>query len=162
MKKRLKSKKRPCRICRKWFIPDPRVGKRQMTCGAQACKDKWHAKKCSEWNSKNQVYFREIYLSKKLSLLIVNADATPPPSKNVHTSQSGFSGPKLSKNSKLPVKVIQEVIDPQTFEIIKYMIQLLQKPFQEVLRRQHLEITSKIEQLPLGGISRLDIPQHVP
>ena len=82
MKQRRKSKKRPCRICRKWFKADPRVGERQKTCGSQACQDKWHAKKCAEWNGKNPSYFREIYLSKKLVLVESNCA--------VAKSQKGF------------------------------------------------------------------------
>lgn len=68
MTSRRKSKKRPCRICRKWYLPNPRVAERQKTCGAEICKRKWHAKKCEEWNKKHPSYFSEIYLSKKLAV----------------------------------------------------------------------------------------------
>jgi hypothetical protein len=26
-------RKRPCRVCRRWFMPNPRLKDRQMTCG---------------------------------------------------------------------------------------------------------------------------------
>ena len=65
-------RKRPCRICRRWYIPHPRVKDRQMTCGDPGCKREWHRKKCADWNRKNAEYFRANYLQKKL-------DAHPEP-----------------------------------------------------------------------------------
>jgi hypothetical protein len=70
-----KSNKRPCRICRKWFTPHPRLGDRQKTCGKEACKRKWHAKKCTEWNKKNRSYFQAIYLRCNLCGEIFTAKA---------------------------------------------------------------------------------------
>jgi hypothetical protein len=34
--------KRPCRVCRCWFRPDPRVGDRQKTCGGAGCQREWN------------------------------------------------------------------------------------------------------------------------
>lgn len=34
--------KRPCRICKKWFFPNPRLGDRQKTCGTPECQRQWH------------------------------------------------------------------------------------------------------------------------
>ena len=62
MEKKRKRKKGPCRVCRKWFTPEPRLGDRQQTCGAMECQRKWHARKCAEWNWKNPAYFKEIYI----------------------------------------------------------------------------------------------------
>ncbi len=39
-------RKKPCRICRRWFMPNPRLKERQMTCGNSLCKKEWHRKKC--------------------------------------------------------------------------------------------------------------------
>ncbi|NOR22935.1 MAG: hypothetical protein GQ542_00830 [Desulforhopalus sp.] len=68
MSSRRKSKKRPCRICQKWFMPHPRVGDRQKTCGDHECMRKWHARKCAEWNRKNRNCAQEKYLSDRLAL----------------------------------------------------------------------------------------------
>jgi len=145
MPQRRKSKKRPCRICRKWFSPDPRVGGRQKTCGSDKCQAKWHAKKCAEWNVKHSSYFNEIHLSKKLAEV-----------------ESGKSAPKCLKSSRLPRSLIQEVIGVQHLVIIEYMTQLLTKPFQEEIRGQLFEITCKLEQLPNMPISRGDSRRRGP
>jgi len=77
MEKKMPSRKRPCRVCGKWFMPNPRLGDRQKTCGADACKQQWHIAKCAEWNSQNRAYFKEIYLRSRLergdSLAILSA-----------------------------------------------------------------------------------------
>ena len=52
-------KKRPCRICRKWFHPDRRVGPRQRTCGDAECRKEWRAKTQAAWRSRQPGYFIE-------------------------------------------------------------------------------------------------------
>ncbi len=136
-----KSKKRPCRICGKWFSPNPRVGERQKTCGSKDCQRKWHAKKCSEWNRAHPEYFQEIYLSKKL-------DAAAPPNAEIEPHSADFP----VSSGKLPRKVIQEVIGAQQLIIIEYVNRLLLKSFQEVIARQLTEIIAKQDRV-LGGTS---------
>jgi len=159
---RLKSRKRPCRICRKWFYPDPRVGDRQKTCGDKDCQVKWHSKKCAEWNQKNQAYFREVYLSKKLSAVNVTTgtDDYHPPLPN--TPKRDFQPLSSVRSSRLPSNLIQEVIGAQHFVIIEYMIQLLFKFFQEKTSRQLTEIKREFKQLPHEVISRGDSPKRGP
>ncbi len=142
-----KSRKRPCRICRKWFFPDPRVGDRQKTCGAKKCQTKWHGKKCTEWNQQNPAYFKEIYLGKKLAA-IDEADAK-------HVSFS-------VKSNQLPRKLIQEVIGAQHLVIIEYVNRLLSKSFQEEILCQVPEIKGEPCGLPCGGVSRGDSRQRAP
>lgn len=147
---RRKSKKRPCCICRKWFLPDPRVGERQKTCGEKDCQKKRHAQKCSQWNRQNPVYFREIYLNKKLAAV----------------NETSVSSPHLAefsvKSRKLPRKSIQEVISAQHLVIIEYVNQLLFRSFQETILRQLAEITRERRQLLPGKVLRGDSRQRGP
>ncbi len=151
------SKKRPCRICRKWFTPDPRLGDRQKTCGKERCKRKWHAEKCAEWNKKNRSYFQAIYLDSKLeaSKIPSQSDSRPPPSSNPNKK-----GPIKSQSSgstlELPGDVIQDVIGVQPLIIIEYVVQLLVCSFKEVIRVQPVEIQRKIDRLPCEGCLRSD------
>ena len=52
-------KKRPCRICHKWFHPDRRVGPRQRTCGNRECRKEWRGKTQAAWRSRQPGYFIE-------------------------------------------------------------------------------------------------------
>ena len=114
--------KRPCRICRRWFIPHPRVEDRQMTCGDPCCKREWHRKKCADWNRKNAEYFRANYLQKKLDAL-----SHAKGSARVLTIRSRF-------RSGLPHEKVQEVIGVELLVIMEYLVQLLLRRFQELIR----------------------------
>src|SRR5260370_41124779 len=48
--------KRPCRICRRWFRPDPRVGVRQRACHAADCQTARRQKTQASWRSRNPGY----------------------------------------------------------------------------------------------------------
>ncbi len=153
MAEKQKQNKRPCRICRRWFTPDPRLGSRQRTCGDEVCQRKWHARKCAEWNRRNPSYFREIYLRGRLE-----------PFGNVLLDQSPSSiesccvndPPRRSFPQDLPQEVIQEVIEVKQFIIIEYIMRLLSRGFKEVIRRQLVETQREVRRLPLSSISRGD------
>lgn len=49
--------KRPCRICRRWFVPDRRVGRRQRVCSATACQIARRARTQASWRRRNPDYF---------------------------------------------------------------------------------------------------------
>jgi hypothetical protein len=139
-------KKRPCRICRRWFLPNARLKDRQMTCGDPACKREWHRKKCQEWNRANRDYFRANYLQKKLEA------AQGAKASRAHRR----APPKSLSHSGLPFQFVQEVIGLQHLIIIEYLAQLLSRRFQEVLRGQVVVTTGKIKQLPRTGFLRGD------
>lgn len=122
-----RSRKRPCRICRRWFVANPRLGDRQKTCGSAECQRLWHAKKCREWNGRNREYFQAIYLARKLSLLSEQhqaARADPP---------AVILLPRSRLRLGIPRWEVQEVIGAQTLVIIEYVSQLLLRRFQEVI-----------------------------
>ena len=50
------SAKKPCRICRKWFRPDVRVGKRQRSCGRTECQQVLKKKRLAKWRARNPDY----------------------------------------------------------------------------------------------------------
>ncbi|NOR22964.1 MAG: hypothetical protein GQ542_00975 [Desulforhopalus sp.] len=140
-------KKRPCRICSKWFMPNPRLGVRQKTCGAEECKAEWHTRKCAQWNQQNRPYFQAIHLSKKLQACQSQETTSEnPPSRSK----------KVGKSPQLPQKVIQEVIGVQQSVIIEYISQVLLKRVQEVIRKQTAEISVEADQLLRSDCSRSD------
>src|SRR6266849_9427365 len=49
--------KRPCCICRHWFVPDGRVGRRQRACSAAACQSARRASTQASWRRRNPDYF---------------------------------------------------------------------------------------------------------
>ncbi len=156
---RRKSKKRPCRICRKWFIPNPRVGDRQKTCGDHECMGKWHAEKCAEWNRKNRRCSQENYLHDKLTLAVGESEGDNKSSTATASKPSVFaSGSAFFP--QLPRSLVQEVIGAQQLVIMEYLCRQLLRSVQEVIRRQLLEIKGNPAQLPPIGHSRGDSISH--
>ncbi len=58
VRKRSSVRKRPCRVCRRWFRPHPRAGDRQKVCDAPKCQRERHRRSCSAWNSRESVNLR--------------------------------------------------------------------------------------------------------
>ena len=148
MPSRRKSKKRPCRICQKWFIPHPRVGDRQKTCGDRECMRKWHAGKCAEWNRKNRTYVQENYLSARLALGVNKKEDSKGGSAAATTSKSHVFASSSASFPQLPRSLIKEVIGEQQLVIIEYIARQLFRSVQEVIKRQHYENTGDPSQLP--------------
>ena len=121
-------RKRPCRICRRWFMPNPRLKERQKTCGNSRCKRQWHNKMCAKWNRANSDYFKSNYLQKKLDA----AMGTNRPQGSQPATEP-IPLPKSRFNSGLPLEFVQEVIGIQHVVILKYFAQLLNRRFQELI-----------------------------
>lgn len=47
---------RPCRICRRWFAPNPRAGARQRVCSRPACQRERHRRSCASWHARHPDY----------------------------------------------------------------------------------------------------------
>lgn len=139
-----RNRKRPCRICGKWYWPDPRLGERQRTCGDKECQRQWHGKKCREWNRKNRSYFQEIYLEKCLT--------------SCESLDSNGSTKPLDAvvSGSLPAIPVQEVISVQQFVIIRHFLRQPLHRFQEVIKRKHTEINRNCLRLPVIADSRGD------
>ena len=152
MKGAMLCRKRPCRICRRWFMPNAKLKERQMTCGDPECQRQWHRRKCKEWNKDNTEYFRANYLQKKLDTASESAKA----SKSTCAESDSALPTKRPMSLALPLEVVQEVISIQQVVIIEYFGQLLVRRFQEALRRKLIVNTSKASQLLPLAISRGD------
>lgn len=139
-----RNRKRPCRICGKWYWPNPRLGERQRTCGDKECQRQWHGKKCREWNRKNHSYFQEIYLEKCLT------SCEP-------LESDGFAKALDEAVSvSLPAIPVQEVINVQQMVIIRYLLRQPIHRFKEVINSQHIEINKYCRQLSVITNSRGD------
>lgn len=109
-----RSRKRPCRICRKWFMPDPRQIGRQQTCSDPECRRENHRRQCTRWNRKNRDYFKANYLSDKLSR---TKDPPVAPLK-----EAPVAIPPSRIKLYLPRDVIAEIISAPQLVILEYTI----------------------------------------
>ena len=149
-------KKRPCRICKKWFLPNPRLGNRQKTCGTPECQRQWRIRKCAEWNLKNRHIARENYLRDRLELLSPVSDSPASPSPTPPPPPQKPSPHRVSPLD-YPPRVVQEVMGVQQLIIIEYIVRLLMKRVQEVIKPQLSGIKDEYGQIPPEHISRGDV-----
>ncbi len=147
------SRKRPCRVCRRWFRAHPRLKDRQKTCGAEACKKEWHRRQCEQWNHNNTAYFNTTYLRRKLGQFEVKRAA-----EKGKKGQKGSAGSRL--RTGMPLEYVQEVISLEHAVIIEYSTQLLWVRFQDAIRAQVAEINKRIGQQ--GHVSCLRSDGHGP
>jgi DNA-directed RNA polymerase specialized sigma24 family protein len=66
--------KRPCCVCRRWFVPDHRVGRRQRACSATACQIARRVRTQASWRRRNPDYF----IAHRLQQRRVLAEEAPP------------------------------------------------------------------------------------
>ena len=59
-------RKRPCRICRHWFVPHPRAGDRQHVCSRADCQRERHRRACQRWRQHEAGAEREHRLRQRL------------------------------------------------------------------------------------------------
>ena len=114
---RAKPRKRPCRICRRWYLPDVRHKKRQKTCGAPDCQNEWHRRLCADYNKRNRENFKADYLSKKLEKTRDTSLKKSPLQKYPKTL------PRSRINLKLPRNFIRERIGAEMLVILEYIIE---------------------------------------
>ena len=68
--------KRSCRICRKWFEPDPRQGRRHRVCRSEACQRERHRRNCVSGRAAAKKQARERFLNKRLLVVSDGVTAT--------------------------------------------------------------------------------------
>jgi hypothetical protein len=112
---RARPRKRPCKICRKWFLPDPRQIGRQKTCGDPLCQKENHRHQCAKWNQKNGDYFKANYLYEKL------AHAKDPPASTSNKAPVVRSSSRI--NLDLPKDLMADIIGVRHLIILEYIIE---------------------------------------
>jgi hypothetical protein len=127
--------KRPCRICKRWFRPHPRVKDRQKTCGDPQCQQEWHRRKCAEWNRNNVDYFKTNYLDKKLEVTGI---------------------PRSRLKTGLPLGYVKGRIGSQQMIIIEHLSQLLMRRCRHLIEQQSMASGPVSGQLPASVFLRGD------
>jgi hypothetical protein len=122
-----------CRYCKRLFIPDPRVGERQKTCGDPACQKAHKAGNNARWREKNPDYFHNDYPRVRQWL-----DEHPGYLKAYRASH-----PEYVENNRVARRV-------------RYRRKKLRVDIQAEIKRQSMEITDKLWDLP-----RVDIQDEI-
>ena len=125
-------KKRPCSICRRWFLPDARVGDRQRTCGSSACQQARREQTHRAWREENRDYDRD----RRWRLAIGAAKADPtcgPPGPHAPAPMSG-----------VPWEVVQTEMEVEGRVILAGVVRVMGSFVQTEIRRQVMETAAGV------------------
>ena len=128
-----KVRKKPCRICRRWFQPDPRVGDRQRACGKPECQTGRRQKTQANWRKRNPDYAIAWRLDQR-------ATQTPPP--------EALRVP--APLDQLPWDVAKDQFSPQGTDFLGVMSALILRAAKDQIRPYLLDSTSVPHALPLS------------
>ena len=126
-------KKRPCSICRRWFLPDAHNGSRQKTCGSPECQRERHRRSCKDWHLKNPDYDRERRLKKRLIKEptpenLVRFQVDPQSRLNFEVIRDTI-GPELAiivmESGKVGIDWVRDAVDPETEAQCRFARQLI-------------------------------------
>lgn len=134
------NKKRPCRICKKWFYPNRRVGDRQKVCSDPKCQRERQRRNCKNWRHRNPNYDREDRVRKKL----------------ICPSEAADAGKEDQKNRRLDETAAQKLVGLEVFVFVDEYVRLLLARVQEEIRRQ-LPVDIKKISRHLAEVSREEI-----
>lgn len=124
-------RKRPCRICRRWFLPDARVGDRQRVCGDEECQRERHRRACEQWRARNPDYDREDRLRRRLRV-----EAGP---------EDARAGDALAK---VDLEAARDVVELEVFVFVEETARVLADWTRDAVRRQGMEIAGNSGRLP--------------
>ncbi len=141
-------KKKPCCFCRKWFMPDPRVGDRQKACSRSECQKKRRIRTQANWRERNPEYERARWLrdrSNKAEAADKAKNEPPTPGKKLPRRPSPIR--MVGKLRKVPWETIQDEIGVQVTDAIAVTALLIIKATQDQRRPQTID--NKEEPAPL-------------
>ena len=129
-------KKRPCSVCRRWFLPDARVGDRQLTCSADACQQARHRRADQAWHARHRDYDRARRWQAAIAASKAGAEFAAP------TRPACLAG--------VPWDVAQDVMRGEAVVIIAGVARVLTQHAQDEMRRQVVEVTRQFGRVPPG------------
>lgn len=113
-------KKRPCRVCRKWFRPDPRVGDKQKVCSARECQQARRQKTQAQWRERNPDSFAARRLQERKA-------------RRQSGEEEGPREPPRAPLNRLPWDVAQDAFGPQGADFLEEFGRLLVGELQDAM-----------------------------
>lgn len=123
------AKKRPCRICRRWFRPHPRAGKRQRVCGAEACQRERHRRACRAWRERERDAERDDRLARTLK-----------------------AGGPASVEGVIGSKAARDAVPREVLVFVGVVAEVLRAGVRDAVRSEVSRITRESARVPPAGV----------
>lgn len=127
-------RKRPCSICRRWFLPDPRVRGRQHVCSNPDCQRQRRAGTQRRWRQNNADYYVARYLQQRHS-----GDRSPEPLR------------VPSQLRRLPWDLVQDEMKPKPADILALLARMLLRVVQDAIGGQLPVSKVELGRIPPGA-----------
>ncbi len=142
---RKKSPKKPCSICRRWFLPDPRVGTRQRACCNPNCQTRRRVQTQAGWRERNRDYFT----ARRIQARQAQVPPPPPPLRLPRPLE------------QLPWDLAQDQFGVQGADFIAFLSILMVRARQDQRRCQTTESKGVPSKLP-GPVGQDEIASGTP
>src|SRR5215468_5672090 len=133
-------KKRPCCICRRWFLPDARVGARQRACGAAECQRARHRAADRAWHGRQRDYDRGRHWQAAVNAAKAGSKPTPPD--------------RPRPLAEVPWDVAQDAMAPEAVVILAGVARVLAEWVEDEIRRQVYDPPGRSGGVRGGGARR--------
>jgi hypothetical protein len=158
------AKKRPCRICRKWFRPDPRVGQRQRACSRPECQQARRATTQAAWRARNPEYYHHRRLTQRSAAANAAAKAAAAVAAGKVPEHGGGPPAALAMPASLarvPWELLQDEIGVQVTDAIGVTTREILRALKDQRRVQLTEGKGAPDQVQ-GGVMKDQIPPAPP
>lgn len=127
-------RKRPCRICRRWFVPHPRAGERQHVCSAAGCQRERHRQACARWRQREAEAERSHRLRQRMR---AEAQAEPAAVGTVR--------------AQVAWAAVRDAVGLEVSVVIEEILRLVETTVRDAVRRQASEKTTSWDREMVGG-----------
>lgn len=117
-------RKRPCRVCGRWYQPTSRQRERQRTCGNPTCVREWHRRNCRRWHRRNKQVTQATYLAERL----VNAETA------AHTKQTPRPPPH-GVEQRWPRDILEQHLGIPSTVIVGYLARKVIREVRDAINR---------------------------
>jgi len=116
--------KRPCRICRTWFLPAPRAGNRQHVCSEPECQRERHRRSCARWRSAEGDAEREHALMQRLQspvadLLALAAPAITHFARQGPTPEGSASAASMGPPARTGARQLRDAVGMEVYVVLR-------------------------------------------
>jgi len=134
------AKKRPCSVCRKWFVPDRRARERQRCCGDPVCRRTQHIRTERRWRERHPEAGALYRARKKLSRIRKGECGSGPP-----------AGPPPAMMRQVPWEFARDEIGVKVCVLLGILTRLLARTRRDEMRAQVKALLDESGRLVAGG-----------
>ena len=121
-----------------WFLPDPRVRRRQRCCEREECRRELHRRACADWRRRNAALIREDRVANRV------AAKAPPPAPTATVAADPTAAVHWS--------AVDAAIGIKFSLVVRHALQLVSRALRDEFRAQLPEKTAKTARVRREGM----------